>query len=107
MQYIIVLGFIVMDFISGLIKAFKNKCFNTSTMREGLFHKAGSLLCILLGVMIDYGQRFLDLGYTAPVGVVVCTYIVLMEIGSIIENVGKINPELVPEKMKERFEKLH
>ena len=106
MQYIIVMCFIALDFITGLIKAMKNKEFNSSVMREGLYHKSGSLLCVLLGVLIDYGQLFLDLGYTAPVGVIICTYIVLMEIGSIVENVGKINPQLLPDKLKEHFIKL-
>lgn len=106
MQYVIVMIFIALDFITGLVKAFKNKSFDTSIMREGLFHKSGSILCIMLGIMIDYGQKFLDLGFTAPVGIVICTYIVLMEIGSILENVGQINPELIPEKVKERFLKL-
>lgn len=106
MQYAIVTAFIALDFVTGLINALKNKAFNSSVMREGLYHKSGSLLCMLLGVLIDYGQTILDLGFTAPVGIAICTYIVLMEIGSIFENVGKINPEILPDKIKEHFTKL-
>ena len=106
MQYIVVMCFIALDFVTGLIKAMKNKTFNSSVMREGLYHKSGSLLGMLFGVLIDYGQTILELGFTAPVGVIICTYIVLMEIGSIFENVGEINPQILPDKLKKHFTKL-
>lgn len=98
--------FIVFDLVSGLIKAFKDKSYNSSVMREGLYHKCGSIMIIALAVLIDYAQKFLDLGFTLPITISVCVYIVLMEIGSIVENVGTINPELMSEKLKQYFQKL-
>lgn len=95
-----------MDMLTGLIKAFAKKEYTSTVMREGLFHKCGSLLCVLLGVMVDYAQSFLDLGVSVPVAVAICTYIVLMEIGSIIENVCEINPEIMPDKIRGFFTKL-
>lgn len=106
MAYIITACFILFDLITGLIKAFKEKAYSSSVMREGLFHKCGSLLCIAFGVMVDYAQQFLDIGVTVPVAVSVCAYIVLMEIGSIIENVCAINPEILNDKLKQYFFKL-
>ena len=106
MGYIIVFAFILLDFITGLIKAFKNKEYTSTVMREGLYHKIGSLLVIAFGALVDYGQNFLDLGVNVPVGISVCAYVVLMEIGSIIENICLINPEIFPDKLKSYFKKL-
>ena len=106
MIYIIVGVFIALDFVTGLIKAFKEKNYNSSVMREGLYHKSGSILCVLFGVLVDYAQMFLDLGSTIPVATGICGYIVLMEIGSIIENLCAINPEIMPTKLKSYFAKL-
>jgi toxin secretion/phage lysis holin len=104
--YVVVAAFIALDMITGLIKAFKTKQYNSSVMREGLYHKSGSILAICFGALVDYGQTFLDLGIQVPVALSICSYIVLMEIGSIIENLCLINPEILPEKLKAYFSKL-
>lgn len=106
MIYIFTFAFICMDFATGLIKAFKEKNYCSTIMRQGLYHKAGSILCVILGVLVDHAQEFLDLGVSLPVTEGFCGYIVLMEVGSIIENVCKINPEILPDKMKQYFNKL-
>ena len=106
MTYAITGAFIVMDMLTGIVKAFKEKSYTSSVMREGLFHKCGSILCIVFAFLIDYAQTFIDLGVTIPVAGAVCTYIITMEIGSIIENVCVINPEILPEKLKTYFIKL-
>lgn len=105
-MYAIVGGFIVGDLVTGTIKAFKEKKFNSSTMREGLYHKCGSILTMCFGAGVDYAQSFIDLGLKIPIAEMICTYIILMEIGSIIENLGKINPEIVPSKLQKYFSKL-
>lgn len=98
--------FILLDFITGIIKAFASKSYNSSVMREGLFHKIGSILVILFGALVDYAQGFMDLGISVPVAGSVCVYICMMEIGSIIENLCIINPNFMPEKLKQYFSKL-
>lgn len=106
MCYIIVGLFILLDLITGLIKAFKKKEYTSTIMREGLFHKAGSILVVCFGVLVDYAQTFLDLGINVPIATSICVYIILMEIGSIIENICTINPDILPEKIKAYFSKL-
>lgn len=106
MIYAITAAFIVLDMITGLAKALKEKNYSSSVMREGLFHKVGSILCVTFATLIDYAQAFIDLGVNVPVTTGVCGYIVLMEIGSIIENVCVINPEIMPDKLKAYFKKL-
>lgn len=106
MAYIVTACFILLDMITGVIKAFKEKNYTSSIMREGLFHKCGSIVCVVFGVLVDYAQNFLDLGFTVPIAIPICVYICLMEVGSIIENVCIINPGIMPEKLREYFQKL-
>lgn len=106
MVYLVTAGFIALDLLTGIVKAFKEKAFNSSVMREGLYHKCGSILLIVFGLLVDYAQAYVDLGFKIPVAVSICSYIILMECGSIFENAGKINPDLAPEKIKQHFTKL-
>lgn len=103
MIYAIVFAFIVLDFVTGLTKAFKSGSFSSTKMREGLFHKAGLVLVVVLGVLVDYAQSYLDLGISVPVAAAVCTYVILMEISSILENVCQITPDLMPNKLYQLF----
>lgn len=106
MVYIITGAFILLDLITGLIKAFKEKNYTSSVMREGLFHKCGSIICVVFGALVDYAQGYVDIGINIPVAMSICAYICLMEIGSIIENVTTINPSIMPNKLKAYFKKL-
>lgn len=106
MMYAIVATFIALDFLSGMTKAFKEKNFSSSIMREGLYHKCGSVLWIIFGTLVDYAQLYIDLGITIPLATTICVYIVLMECGSITENLCAINPEIAPDKVKSYFAKL-
>ncbi|MDD6986739.1 MAG: phage holin family protein [Butyricicoccus porcorum] len=99
MVYAITFAFIVLDFVTGLIKAVSSGKFKSSMMREGLFHKIGEILCIALGILIQYAEGYLDLGINLPVAGAICTYIVLMEIGSALENICAINPDLAASKL--------
>ena len=106
MLYLLTGSFILLDMISGIIKAFKKKRFTSRIMREGLFHKCGSILCIIFGYGVDKVQEYIDIGVSIPVASAICGYIILMEIGSIIENICIINPEIMSEKLKSFFDKL-
>lgn len=106
MIYILTGAFIILDFITGVIKAFKKKEFTSTLMREGLFHKVGSIVVIVFAGLVDYAQGYMDLGISIPLTTTVCVYITLMEIGSIIENVCIINPSIIPSKLQAYFQKL-
>lgn len=106
LAYVIVFGFIATDCVTGVIKAIKNKTFTSSLMREGLFHKLGNIIAVAFGVFIDYAQTVIDLNNTVPIAIPICVYISLMEIGSITENIGEINPNLMTDEFKQFFSKL-
>ena len=106
MNIVVTLSFMLLDILTGLVKAFKTKSFTSSVMKEGLFSKLGSIILILLGVLGEWSIKYVDLGITVPLITAFCSYICLMELGSIIENLGTINPLLVPTTIKKYFTKL-
>ena len=110
MEYIavvFVLFFVLLDLVTGTLAALTEHEWNSSVMRQGLMHKTGSLLCVAFGVLVEQASDFVDLGVNIPIFTAICTYICLMECGSIIENLGKINPEIVPDKIRQYFGKLN
>ena len=88
----IVLSFIIGDLLTGLLAALKNKQFKSSVMREGLFHKAGELAALGLTIMCDKFTPVVNIELAVDLVVVVASYLSLMEIGSIIENIRKLSP---------------
>ena len=106
MTYLLTGAFMLLDIVTGLIKSFKEKAYTSTIMREGLYHKCGYILCIVFGFLVDYAQSYFDLGVTVPLTLAICTYIILNETGSIIENLASINPDLLPDKIKGYFGKL-
>lgn len=92
---LIVVGvMIVLDYVTGLVKAAKNHDISSTRMREGLYHKAAFVLTMFLAEVIEHAQRVIDLGFTVPVVIPAAVYITLTETASIVENLAQINPEL-------------
>lgn len=85
---------IVLDYVSGIAKAFATHTVSSDKMRNGLWHKSGYVLVIILGVIVDETQKHIDLGINVPVTVAAGVYIALTEITSILENAAIINPDL-------------
>lgn len=90
-----VLVFIWMDIVSGMIKAFSTTGFNSSVMRRGFYHKLGEVLAVVLLAATDFYLPIVGVNVDVSFSVIGSAYLVLMEIGSVIENIGAINPELV------------
>ena len=91
---VIVLVFIGMDVASGLAKAVATIGFDSSVMRLGFFHKLGELLSMALCVAVDFGLPRLGVPIDVDFSAMCCAYLSAMEIGSILENIGTISPEL-------------
>lgn len=88
----IVLAFVLGDLLTGLLAALKNKQFKSAIMREGLFNKVGELAALGLAVMCDKFAPFVNIELPVDLVVVVASYLALMEIGSILENIRKLSP---------------
>lgn len=98
--FAVVFGAMVLDFVSGTVVAVIRHEWKSKIMREGLLHKCSLLLCVVLGVILDMGQHYLELGISIPAYQCISAYITLMEAGSVIENVCKVNPGLAPKKLR-------
>lgn len=99
----LLLAFIVGDVLAGMLKAAKAGELSSAKAREGAWHKAGELLIAALAVLVEFGSAHLDLGFTAPLIVPVCTYLILNEAMSILENAAELNPELKGSKVMQLF----
>lgn len=103
MSYVVTFAFIILDFITGLVMALTTGTFSSGVMREGLYKKLSLVLCMGLGYLVDYAQVYIDLGVAIPVATSVCAYICVMEIGSVLENICEINPDIMPERLTTLF----
>ena len=88
----IVLAFILGDLLTGLLAALKNKQFKSTIMREGLFNKVGELAALGLAVMCDKFAPIVNIELPVDLIVITASYLSLMEIGSILENIRKLSP---------------
>lgn len=102
MGFILVL--IVLDVVVGLVQAAKNGDYQSAKMREGLFHKIGTILTVALAVLMQgFCSHIGDTGWDVPLVYGVCLYVAVMEVGSILENLALINPELANTKVFDMF----
>ena len=88
----IVLIFISFDILFGLLQSLTNQTFQSSVMRQGLFHKLGEILCYLFGVVCDSTLPMINILVPFSLANAITIYIVIMEIGSILENLSKVSP---------------
>lgn len=92
--FIIVLIFILLDFVTGLFQAFVTKSFKSSCMRQGLVHKCVEVIILLFSAFLEYALPIVGLPVDIPFFSVVAAYITVMEIASICENLLKANPDM-------------
>ena len=88
MPFVIVLGFIAFDILTGLIKAKHDGSYNSSIMREGGYHKCMEILAVVGSYGVEYAMQYVDIGIQIPLVGAVVTYICIME------NMCAVNPEL-------------
>ena len=105
-KILIVLAFIIIDFVSGIVCALKKKEFTSAVMRKGLYNKSGELILLGVGYLVSYAMKYYNIGYSSTFYNTVSIYIIIMELSSIVENVGKINQKLVPYVIRKCFKQL-
>lgn len=96
MQYLITIVFTVMDYLTGWAQSVYNDTFQSSIMRKGIFHKLAIFAVLLLVALFDWSMNYIDLGVLSamPISTLVCTGFIVMEIGSVLENLHMINDEI-------------
>lgn len=109
---IIWLGCIVVDYAAGSFAAKKEKNWSSAIAREGLWHKLGEIFAVLVAALADIALKVLiaGAGITMPFDIgpaltpIVLMWYTLTELGSIIENCGKLGAP-VPKWFKQSVEK--
>ena len=101
-------GCMAIDYITGYSAAAKNGEWSSQIAREGLWDKAGCIFAVLVAGILDAVVGYLlgnihglalPFEYTVFVCPLVVAWYILMELGSILENVGKMGAPL-PEFLK-------
>lgn len=87
-------GLILLDIVSGLLKALYERNFKSCRMRDGLFHKAGELVVLGLLAAAERYSPIVGLDTGLPLFKAGSCYIMLMELGSILENLRSFTPGL-------------
>lgn len=99
---LVALVFNGLDLVTGIVGAVRDgEQIKSSKLRDGLFKKVGFVFCYALGVLINYAENFLSLPFGVDLVPVICTYAIVTEVVSIIENISKINSDILPDKLKE------
>ena len=85
----------VMDIITGFAGAVVTGTISSTKMREGIGHKAMLVLLVVLAVLVQtFSLHIGDMGWSIPLIVPVCVYIVVMEVASVVENCVSAYPDL-------------
>lgn len=92
--YIIVGISILGDILTGFLNALSKGEVDSTAIRSGLFHKVAEILAICFGYGVDFAMKYFDIGIGFDIGMVICVYILIMELVSIIENICAMNPQL-------------
>ena len=89
--YIFVVPMVMMlfDYITGIMKAWHLNTISSAKLRDGLNHKAGECIIILIAVFLQK-----TIGTPKEITIFVSVYIIIMEIISIIENLDEIGVKI-------------
>jgi len=90
-----VLILILCDMVFGIANACAHHKFSSNKLRQGLMHKTGELVLVILGVVID-GLIFagVNMSINGPILGVILLSIIIMEVGSLMEIAAQLNPDL-------------
>ena len=99
---LVALVFNGLDLVTGIVGALREgEQIKSNKLRDGLFKKVGFIFCYALGIAINYAETYLNLPFGVDLVPVICTYAIITEVVSIIENISKINSDILPDKLKE------
>jgi len=85
---------IAFDIITGFLKAGYLKEINSTSLREGLYHKMTEIIILSGGLLLDHATGYVGLDFDMNVFPWLALYILITEIISILENLCEVNEEL-------------
>ena len=92
------------DVVVGFIQAAINNQLSSTKMRQGLLHKVLILILIFVCLAIEIGiGHTVKLPYDIPTCEVVCGYVIVMELVSILENIARGYPQFADSQLFKLF----
>lgn len=92
------------DVVVGFIQAAINTQLSSTKMRQGLLHKVLILILIFVCLAIEVGiGHTVKLPYDIPTCEVVCGYVIVMELVSILENISRGYPQFADSQLFKLF----
>lgn len=99
----IALVFNAVDIVTGVISALKNKDVKSNKLRDGLFKKVGFIICYFVAWLVDTQGDIIGFHIDVSILPILIIYACTTELVSILENICKINPDLLPDKLMQIF----
>ena len=94
-----------LDIVVGFSQSIITGSFSSSVMRVGLGHKFITICIMALSVILEAAcSHVAGLPFSGVTTVVVSGYVIVMEVGSILENAAKAYPELRDSPLFRLFE---
>lgn len=104
--FVVACAMMALDVISGFLAACANKEVDSSAMRRGIYHKVLEVVLLFACLVIEVASAtYIELPVDVPAYEVVAGYIIVMELTSILENVGKGNPAFADSPVFKLFKK--
>lgn len=95
----------LIDVVVGFSQSLITGSFSSSVMRVGLGHKFITICIMALSVILEAAcSHVAGLPFSGVTTVVVSGYVIVMEVGSILENAAKAYPELRDSPLFKLFE---
>lgn len=99
---IIWISCVVLDYISGTASARRNGEWSSEIARDGLWHKLGEIFAVLvaalcdiaLGVILKSAPIAIPFDFQTLITPIVLLWYIITELGSILENAGKLGAPL-------------
>lgn len=98
----ILIVFMILDYVTGVVVAYKNKTLNSEIGFSGLIKKCMILVILIVAVMLD---RLMNTG-TWVFRTLVCYFYIANEGISLLENVSNLGVK-IPGKLKNALEQLN
>ncbi len=103
--------FILLDLITGICASIKEgEKISSKKARNGFYSKIGSIICLIFGFIADEFFKtivvfeWMNLKYeNYYIGTMVSAYLCVIEAISILENLNRINNNIVPKFLKKFF----
>lgn len=67
---------------------------NSTILRKGMYHKISEIIVVVGAGLLEYGAKYINLGIEIPALFAVASYVCIMELVSILENLALLNPSL-------------